>query len=308
MVAALAHRAGPSRSAIAVVRGLAALAEGAEADIVSASLVASLLSRAPLPPGDVGKRLGDLLRAHLAPRVRLPGAGAAETGATALVLAALADTHRLAHADLCRGARQLLDAALPTREGDLEPFVPLVWWEDGREPGATPQGFAQDPVVTAQTLYVLRLARDAGVDDPRLATALEATTRAVREVLVSGRWREGTALYPSPDALLFFASRLVGRFAACRVAFGRPLREAVSERIATSGRGSSLDEALRLLAATVVGVDAPGSRCRLLTRQRRDGRWDAAPLRSGPGIGSEALTTGLAVAAIALSKRDPACD
>jgi hypothetical protein len=240
--------------------------------------------------------------------VRLPGAGAAETGATALVLAALADTHRLAPADLVRGARQLLDAALPGREGELEPFVPLVWWEDGREADAVPQGLAQDAVVTAQTLYVLRLARDAGMDDPRLATALDATTRAVREALTSGRWRHGTRLYPSPDAFLFFAARAVERFAACRVAFGRPLREAVSERIATAGRGSSLDEALRLLAATVVGVDAPGSRCRLLTRQRRDGRWDAAPLRSDAQLGSEALTTGVAVAAIALSKRDPACD
>lgn len=275
----------------------------------SAMVAARLLARA----GVRGALLSALCRSfadrHLERRFRFFHGGlgfAADADCTGVALAALHDARALRREHLFAGARELL-ACVPERHAErddaaLVDHVPLVYWDDDREPGVARRGLKQDPVVAANALYALLAAEEAGLADPRLPRFVAATLGYLRDALSSGV--ERTRYYPSRDALLCFVGELQARFPALQPELALSLRTAVRVRLADrEAPETPIDLAMRLLAAAAARLDPAPLRERLLAAQRDDGTWPAGPfftLGRIPGLafGSAALTTAFAVAAL----------
>ena len=120
--------------------------------------------------------------------------------------------------------------------------------------------------------------------------------------LERGRHLEGTRYYPSPDAFLFFASRLLERSADEQLharlvpLVTRHLRERVGIM------GDPMELAMRVLVCRQFGVANEVDLTRLIEMQCRDGGWEVGWLyrfgSSGIKAGSRGLTTALAIKAI----------
>jgi hypothetical protein len=227
---------------------------------------------------------------------------AADTDCTGVALAALFDAGLLERHELHAGARQLLDAAAPG-DGDLEPGVVLVYWEDGLEPHVAPRGRKQDPAVATNALYAVLLAAQQGLDDRRIEGFIAANLAYVRRALTQPHELR-TRYYPSRDALLWFVAELCGRFSTARAALGRPLRDAMLARLDREDtRGDNLELAMRLGAAITLGIRLPRLAEALAARQLASGVLASGAfftLGRVPGLcfGSDMLTTALAVTSL----------
>ena len=277
------------------------------------SMVAARLLCRRLPDHPLPRALASTFATcHFERRFRFfhgPGLFAADTDCTGVALTALAGTGLLTRGALEEGVVQIL-GAVPSREilarqPELEAGVPMVYWDDGREPGVAPRGFKQDPCVAANALYALAIAEAKGCRTEGLRRVIDATTAYLDDLLDSGAWRARTRYYPTPDALLCFVGEACAASPALRLALGRSLRRAVSERIAEAGDDddAAIHLGMRLLAAATIGLDDPLSARKLSRGQDDRGVFAAGPFFSLgrlPGIyfGSEALTTAVVVAAL----------
>ncbi|MFD9475460.1 hypothetical protein [Streptomyces nojiriensis] len=216
----------------------------------------------------------------------------ADTDCTGMAAGALYGHGLLSAADLAACVRDLLDSAAPTdmvascRPGDdavLVPGVPLVYWEDGAEPGTGRRGRKHDAVACANALYTVQLSGSLATE---AAEFIAASHRYLAGHLVSGRYLAGTRYYPSPDAFLYALSRLCARFPTSARVLSGPLHQAFSEREATAcaralagGPGNALDIALRTLTADNLSRAAGQAERRLLLAQTQqaDGSWPACP-------------------------------
>lgn len=231
---------------------------------------------------------------------------AADTDCTSVALAALFESRQIAGAQLLAGARQLIDAGAAAG-GPLRPDVALVYWDDGREPDVAPRGLKQDPAVATNVLYAVLLAVEAGLSDLRLEHFLAANLAYVRDAL-DDPMQIRTRYYPSRDTMLWFVAELCVRFKTARAALGRALREAVLARVRVAGTsGDCLELAMRLGAATTLGISTPSLDVALAAHQRGTGEFAPGAfftLGRVPGLcfGGEALTT--AIATVSLARRE----
>lgn len=232
---------------------------------------------------------------------------AADTDCTSVALAALFESRQLGAAQLLEGARQLIDSGAAAG-GPLRPDVVLVYWDDGREPDVGPRGLKQDPAVATNVLYAVLLAVEAGLSDPRLEHFLGANLAYVRDALADPM-QVRTRYYPSRDTMLWFAAELCARFKVARAALGRALREAVLARLRAAGTsGDCLELAMRLGAATAMGISTPSLDVALAAHQRVTGEFGAGAfftLGRLPGLcfGGEGLTTAIASASLSPGER-----
>ncbi|EJD42963.1 HAD-like protein [Auricularia subglabra TFB-10046 SS5] len=129
------------------------------------------------------------------------------------------------------------------------------------------------------------------------ASATLAYARAVLER--RGYLPSGTRYYPSPDAFLFFACRLLQRAPQLRADWGPTLTERLAERVGAPGDAVSL--ALRLLACAAAGVTNERDLATLYNFQKDDGSWSGW-IFSMPAknirVGNDGLATALATRAI----------
>jgi hypothetical protein len=168
----------------------------------------------------------------------------------------------------------------------------------------------QDAAVAAGALYALKLAAEAGLEDPR--GVLAATLAYVRDHLKSGDYLSGTRYYPAPETFLYYVSRLCRRFLDCRATLAADLARALDERrVAAPCPGTAADPSapLNLAQRVIASCNAGrldglrGDLDDLLGSQLSDGSWPAAPFYSlgkrALYFGSPALTTMFVVKAIA---------
>ncbi|SFT07799.1 hypothetical protein [Saccharopolyspora flava] len=232
----------------------------------------------------------------------LPDSGLpADTDCTAMATGALHELGMLRVPDLQATVHELTAAAShePGESEDLWPWVHLVYWEDGEEPGTLSRGRKHDAVVSANALYTLHLA---GTPDRMEERAVgDATTRYLVAHLESGRWLEGTRYYPSPKAFLHALSRVCARHPEQTTALLDPARRALAE---LDEPESALEIALHVLAADNLGVTdgQDARRTRLVESQDSDGSWPAAAYyrmgRFAVHFGSRYLTTVFAMRAL----------
>ncbi|TDD00710.1 hypothetical protein E1181_26850 [Saccharopolyspora terrae] len=232
----------------------------------------------------------------------LPESGLpADTDCTAMATGALRELGMLRVPDLQATVRELSLAASHEPDGseDLWPWVYLVYWEDGEEPGTLSRGRKHDAVVCANALYALHLA---GVPERMEERAVrDATTRYLAAHLDSGRWLAGTRYYPSPQAFLHALSRVCARFPEEMSTLTGSARSALAEL--PTGE-TSLEVALHVLAADNLGVQdgQDERRLSLAEAQDSDGSWSAgAYYRMGRFqvyFGSRYLTTAFAMRAL----------
>lgn len=194
--------------------------------------------------------------------------------------------------------------------GPLTRHVFKVYLDDHEVQGAEyDRGLKNNPVVVANALFpvLFELSHGARAEDeliplrefaegdsvPRVGTAsvaeiVVANLRYLRRHLVSGAYQRGCRYYGSPDAFLCFYSELIAQFGPMTCILGSPQRlvEAIEQRRSASGEGiqdphSSLNSALRAIAAHNVGIDRSPELRTLLDRQTDDGCFvDFAPLYS----------------------------
>jgi hypothetical protein len=149
-----------------------------------------------------------------------------------------------------------------------------------------------DAAVCANVLHLLALSGDLHRAGP--------TIDHLASVLAAGGAVDGTRYYPSPDALVVFASRLVAVSDELRERVGEPLRPVVTARLGASD--IALDRAMRSTAAAHLGLAADADLTALLDQQLDDGSWPAHALyrfgRRHGFFGSTPLVTAFAVAAI----------
>lgn len=149
-----------------------------------------------------------------------------------------------------------------------------------------------DPTVCANALHFVALM------DVHEGTA--PSEEFLLETLHTRAYESGTRYYPSPDAFLYFLSRLVGSFPERYPQFAVPLRHAVLERQGANDR--PLERAFRIAAADLLALPAHRERAQLSALQRRDGGWPADVFfrygRSQKYFGSEALTTAFSLRAL----------
>ncbi|MDI2027721.1 hypothetical protein QFW96_03835 [Saccharopolyspora sp. TS4A08] len=232
----------------------------------------------------------------------LPESGLpADTDCTAMATGALHELGMLRVPDLQAAVRELTVAAShePADSDDLWPWVHLVYWEDGAEPGTLSRGRKHDPVVSANALYTLHLAGTPERMEERAVR--DATTRYLVAHLESGRWSGGTRYYPSPRAFLHALSRVCARHPEEAAALLGPARKALA------GLGeaeNALEIALHALAADNLGVSdgQDERRTRLAESQDSDGSWPAGAYyrmgRFAVHFGSRYLTTVFAMRAL----------
>ena len=120
--------------------------------------------------------------------------------------------------------------------------------------------------------------------------------------LERGAHLEGTRYYPSPDAFLYFASRLLTKstdqhlHARLAPLVTRRLRERVGEA------GDPMELAMRVLACKQLETPNKSDLDKLIKMQCSDGGWEVGWLyrfgTSGIKAGSRGLTTALAIKAI----------
>ena len=229
------------------------------------------------------------------------GGFAADTDCSGVALAALWAAGRLAPGDLLAGALQIAAAAAPATLP--RPGVPMVYWDDSREPGVDRRGHKLDACAAANAVLPLLLAlRLPGLAEARrrtLQAAADATLDWLAQALADPA---GSRYYPSPDTLLCLVGELIAHAAAARLRLGVPLRRAVQARLAAPG--TPLERAQRLLAAQACGLDGEPLAAALVAAQQADGGWPASRLFTLGrlpqfGFGSRALTTVFATAALA---------
>ena len=147
-----------------------------------------------------------------------------------------------------------------------------------------------DPVVCCNVLY---LAHQLGRGDE-----LRETSRYVRDVLVGGRYLDGTRYYHSPDALLFFAARLAQQLESTD-GLSEPLRDILEKRT-TNGR--TLEVAARMIASEWLDVHRGDLVQSLMNMQLENGQWPADSLfrygRRAIFFGSTALSSAFALRAL----------
>ena len=113
---------------------------------------------------------------------------------------------------------------------------------------------------------------------------------------------EGTRYYPSPDAFLYFASRLLRKstdeqlHARLSPLVTRHLLERIGEA------GDAMELAMRVVACQQLGISNEADMNKLMQMQCSDGGWEVGWLcrfgSSGIKAGSRGLTTALAIKAI----------
>lgn len=124
----------------------------------------------------------------------------------------------------------------------------------------------------------------------------------MRDVLKSRAYIEGTRYYPTPEAFLYFLSRLLE--SANGVYLHRELflilRERVKERVGLPGDALCL--AMRLLTCQYVGISDEADLAKLCSMQCEDGGWEPGWVyrygKTGVMIGNRGLATALAVNAL----------
>jgi hypothetical protein len=165
------------------------------------------------------------------------------------------------------------------------------------------RGLKNNPVVVVNALYPvlleLKLGRRAledrvalceyvqGQSEPRrgeasVAQLLSANVRYVAWHLLSGDYRDGCRYYASPDTFLCFFSELIRDFPELFEPLGvsKRLGRAIEERRAVQSNDvalnplTSLNAALRAVAAANVGVDRTFELDLLLRCQGEDGAWN----------------------------------
>ena len=150
-----------------------------------------------------------------------------------------------------------------------------------------------DACVLVNALYLLYAVERASEAAPSEAL--------VYQTLKQGAYLAGSRYYPSPDAFLYFLSRLVRDFVDARKQFGGLLMEALFSR--RKLRGATVDLSMRSGAMDNVHMNVEKMREIISGTQTHDGRWGAAPLfkygRSEVFFGSDALSTALSVQALA---------
>ncbi|MEW1830446.1 hypothetical protein [Streptomyces sp. NPDC088196] len=227
----------------------------------------------------------------------------ADTDSTATAAGALYEHGLLTDAALLVSARELLRAAAPRGRPEVRPDTVMVYWDDGSA-AASARGLKQDPVVCANALYTVALAR------PLLAPAegagvVAATEAYVHDHLTSGRYLEGTRYYPDPAAFLYALARLCARFPAHTIRLGEPLREALANGPCAADRPwHALHLSLLVTAADLAGAPSGQDRRRaaLAGLRRADGSWPPGPYyrmgRFTVYFGSRLFTTLMAVRAL----------
>lgn len=226
--------------------------------------------------------------------------------------------------------------------GALVANVVKVYWDDHRVQGAEcDRGLKINPVVCANALFPILWELRAATRDPEQTISLREHTHAnleprigaasVAEIvranldylerfLTSGEWRAGCRYYPSPDAFLSAYSESIAEFpelfAGSTV---RALQQAILERRASisddpaTDPRTSLNSALRAIAASNVGVDAGPEQDVLVALQSESGSYDDPGYLYAFGrassvpvhFRSRALTTALAVRALRDDPRRP---
>ncbi|MEV7441294.1 hypothetical protein AB0O22_09095 [Streptomyces sp. NPDC091204] len=248
----------------------------------------------------------------------------ADTDCTGLALSALHEHGRLSSAgldtsvhDLLRSAAEDLLPGRDSRDDDaLRPGVPMVYWEDGREPRTLGRGRKHDAVACANALHAIHLAGPQTLTGAQ--TVISASMRYLADHLTSRRYLHGTRYYPSPDAFLYAASRLCARFPSSTHALTSLVRRAWQEREEYAdtqdpgpGRGTPLDLALRTLTAdNLTLTTGQDQRRRLLAQaQQPDGSWPACPYyrmgRFPMFFGSPYLTTLFCLRALTMRESTP---
>ncbi|WP_428263484.1 hypothetical protein [Haliangium sp.] len=274
-----------------------------------------------------------------------PDAIAADIDCTGVALVGLYRAGALSDLALRQGADELLASAagesLPAPRnrshgkdnGPLVEGVLKVYWDDDVQPDAPRRGRKHDPACVANALHaVLMAARDAGLcpdgqvcGHERRADGSELRWVRDRRWIVQqnltylldcldrSQFLGGTRYYPSPDALLCFASMLVRDFPTTAACLRGPLLEALSTRWrAAPSRGedpgnpcAAINLAMRIIAAQNLEVRESAvhrEKAILARMQKPSGAWPAAALFQLGSMrcyfGSEAMTTVFALRAL----------
>jgi len=218
--------------------------------------------------------------------------------------------------------------------GALTRHVFKVYLDDHEVQGAEyDRGLKNNPVVVANALFPVLFELASGGRSPSeviplreffdgsatprtgqasVAEIVVANLRFLRRHLTSGAYRRGCRYYGSPDAFLCFYSELIAQFGPMTSILGSPERlvEAILERRGAQGEGiedptSSLNSALRAIAAANLGIDRSAELRTLIDRQTEDGCFpDFGPLYSlgtsstaSVYFGSQALSVAFALRA-----------
>lgn len=124
----------------------------------------------------------------------------------------------------------------------------------------------------------------------------------VHSVLANRTYIRDSLYYPSPNAFLYFLSRLLTISISARSRLAHLFSERVQEALQASAVADPVALAMRMLAAGSIGTrDARGYE-QLLRMQEEDGSWPTGFIyrygKSGIQIGNKGLTTAMAVSAI----------
>ena len=121
----------------------------------------------------------------------------------------------------------------------------------------------------------------------------------VSETLTQQNYLLGTRYYPSPEAFLYFLSRLVRDYPKARRRHGKRLLKELFER--RNASDSFLDLALRCAALDNLGKCTPKYRETIIRQQYRGGYWPAVSVFKYGGanryFGGEALSTAIGLRA-----------
>jgi hypothetical protein len=248
------------------------------------SAVVLELAYAPRPRDPVAGRLAALVADRRDPAGHLdfmfePGLLPTDVDTTAVGLSGLLRRGAQVDAPMRRTIDRIVDNV--GADGVIEVYLP-------------PAGERRyvDPTVCANGLHLLALTGDVHRAGP--------TIDHLAEVLTAGGAPDGTRYYPSPDALLVFASRLVTASAELGDRLGPPLRRLAAGRLGASR--VALECAMRAAAAAHLGLPAETDLAALLDAQGPDGSWPPHALyrfgRRHGYFGSGELVTAFAVAAL----------
>ena len=139
--------------------------------------------------------------------------------------------------------------------------------------------------------------------------------QAVFDFLENNAFLHGTRYYPSPDAFLYFLSRLVRDFPKTRPRFLNGLMEAFYER--REHTSTFVDLALRTAALDNLNIRNMAYHRKVLSSQTPGGYWQASPFfkygRKNLYFGGAPLSTGLGIRATthrapALKRDEPECE
>jgi hypothetical protein len=199
---------------------------------------------------------------------------------------------------------------IPTRAN-----VVMVYWLDIEPPPPYFRRPQFDAAVACNVLYAVSL-----IETDDFATVIEQfepTWHFVKDHLTSGRYRDGTLYYPSPDSFLCLFGLLLARTPKqldrdVREAFAQALahRAAVTTDDLVKNPSSPLNQAQRIIATDAINLAADREivpsiaelKQRLALQQEADGLWAAVP-HYGYGplpyfIGSRELTSSYALSAL----------